>query len=120
MKTILLFHLLCLPFAGSAQECTVDVFDAHTLVGEEATVCGPVSQVFHSVKTKGKPHYINMGDRYPNHAFTVVIWGSDKEKFDFDLKELENKRIAVTGTVAEYNGKPQIIVYDPGQIEVLE
>lgn len=120
MKTLLLTFLLCLPFSDRAQDCTVTVYEAHTMVGEKATVCGTVSNVHFAESSRGKPHYINMGDRFPNHAFTLVIWESDLKKFDYNPKTLEGKQLAVTGLVEEYRGKPQIIVKQPGQIVVIE
>jgi len=120
MKSLLFFLLLCLPFTSPAQDCTATAFEAHELVGEEATVCGVVTQVNAPRNIRGNPVYMNMGDKFPNHAFTVVIWGSDVEKFDYDLKDLTNKRIAVTGVVTEFRGKPQIVVKGPWQIVVVE
>jgi len=120
MKTFLLTLLLCLPFSSPTQDCTATVFEAHTMVGENATVCGTVSQMHYAEGTRGKPHYINMGDRFPKHAFTLVIWKSDLKKFEYNLKTLEGKQLAVTGLIEEYRGKPQIIVKNPGQIMVIE
>lgn len=89
-------------------------------MGEEATVCGIVSQVHYAKATKGRPHYINMGGRFPNNAFTLVIWESDMANFDYVLTTLEGKQLAITGRIAEYRGKPQIIVKNSGQIKVME
>lgn len=120
MKTLLLTLLCLLPFTTIAQDCTVTIFEAHNQVGEEATVCGTVSQVHYAEGTRGKPHYINMGDRFPNHAFTLVIWESDLKKFDYNPKTLEGKQLAITGLIEEYRGKPQIKVKNPGQIIVID
>lgn len=120
MKSVILLLLFCLPFAGVAQDCTATAFEAQDLVGEETTVCGLATQVSSPRNIRGNPVYINMWEKFPNHAFTVVIWGNDVAQFDYDLKELTNKRIAVTGVVADYKGKPQIVVKGPWQVVVVE
>lgn len=104
MKTLLLTLLCLLPFTTIAQDCTVTIFEAHTLISEEVTVCGTISQVHYAEGTRGKTHYINMGDRFPNHAFTLVVWQSDLKKFEYDLKTLENKQLAITGLIEDYQG----------------
>lgn len=127
MKFILLLFIGFISFGSIAQECDVTVFEAYDVVGQEVVVCGVVMQVATPQGIRGNPTYINMGARFPNHPFTVVIWGSDADKFVRDtdsfirgLKSFEGKRIAVSGLVEEYRGKPQIVVKDPEQIVVLE
>jgi len=127
MRYILLLLICFISFGSIAQECDKTVFEAHEVVGEEAIICGIVMQVATPQGIRGNPTYINMGARFPNHPFTVVIWGSDADKFVRDadsfirgLKSFEGKRIAVSGLVEEYRGKPQIVVKDPEQIVVIE
>jgi len=48
--------------------------------------------------------FINFGDRYPNHDFSIVIWG-DVEKQDLPPT---GQHLCVKGLVSEYKGKPQI------------
>ncbi len=54
-----------------------------------------------------------------NHIFTIVIWGSDRAKFD-EPPEIyfDGKKVLVTGKIAEYKGKPQIVVRNPDQLEL--
>lgn len=68
--------------------------------GKHATICG---KIFQKAKTH-KGAFINFGDRYPDHDFSIVIWG------DIDKKDLplNGQNLCVTGLVSEYNGKPQI------------
>lgn len=121
MKYFILI-LYCLFSLGiDAQECDKTVFEAHEIVGEEAVICGVVMQVATPKGIRGNPTYINMGARYPNHPFTVVIWGRDAMKFPMGaLKSYEGKQIAVTGLVEEYRGKPQIVVKEVEQISLIE
>jgi len=121
MKYILLLLICLISFGSIAQECDKTVFEAHEVVGKEAIICGVVMQVATPQGIRGNPTYINMGARFPNHPFTVVIWGSDAMKFPMGtLKSFEGKQIAVSGIVEEYRGKPQIIVKDVEQIVLIE
>jgi micrococcal nuclease len=56
---------------------------------------------------------------YPNQIFTVLIWGSDRNKFKEAPEDMYNsKMICVTGLIKDYKGKPEIIVNDPEQIKI--
>jgi hypothetical protein len=49
--------------------------------------------------------------------FTVVIWGSDRNKFKNPPEVFfKEKRVCVTGQIDTYRGKPEIIVRDPSQV----
>jgi hypothetical protein len=61
---------------------------------------------------------LNLGAAYPNQTMTVMIKGEDRSKFkEAPEKAFKGKKICVTGHVIEYNGKPEIVVSDPSQIE---
>jgi exonuclease VII large subunit len=116
-----LIVLLFLVFQGVyAQDCDINPKNAIDYEGSEVTVCGIVSQVSTPNNIRGNPTYFNLGGRFPNHTFTVIIWGSDAKKFETSLKLYEGKNIAVTGVVEIYRGKAQINVKEPEQIEIIE
>ena len=73
---------------------------ARFYVGKHKEICGKVTQ--EAVTRKGA--FINFGDRYPNHDFSIVIWGEVEKK---DLPHI-GQHLCVKGLVSEYNGKPQI------------
>ena len=85
-------------------------------VGQVATVCGVVASAKHSARTNGQPTFLNLGQPYPNHVFTIVIWGSDRPKFGMPEVTLAGKSICVRGTVSSYRGNSQIVATDPQQI----
>ncbi len=58
-----------------------------------------------------------MGGHYPNQAFTAYIPASSASNFS-DVKQYEGKRVSVTGKIALYKGKPEIIVTSPSQFSV--
>ena len=67
----------------------------------------------------GKACFLNFHSDWKKH-FTVVIFASDFSKFPSPPEEYyRGKKIQVTGRIKSYHGKPEIIVEDPSQIEVL-
>jgi hypothetical protein len=62
---------------------------------------------------------LNLGEAYPNQKMSVVIYGKDRSKWIEDpIKLYEGKRICVKGKQIEYQGKPEIVVADPAEIEI--
>jgi len=97
---------------------TLTTQDAAKHVGEVATVCGTVASTNYAVKSKGQPTYLNLDQPYPNHIFTVVVWGSDRPKFGAPEVALKGKRVCVTGPIQLYKAKPEIIATDPRQLSL--
>ena len=95
---------------------SLSVAEAKEHVGEVATVCGIVVSTRFASSTKGQPTFLNLDKPYPNQVFTIVIWGSNHNKFGRPEVEYNEKRICVTGKIAEYRGKPEIVANDPTQI----
>jgi hypothetical protein len=91
--------------------------EASGYIGKRETVCGQVASANFAARSKGRPTFLNLDRPYPNLIFTVVIWGSDRAKFeDAPERTYSGKKICVTGTISSYRGVPQIVVSDPSQI----
>jgi len=89
--------------------------DAANYYGQHVTVEG---EIVATHKTK-KVCFLNFHHNYKKY-FTVVIFASEFYRFPDNIEGYyAGKRIRVTGLVKEYTGKPEIIVNDPSQIEVL-
>ena len=119
-KSLFLFFLFLIWAAGSyAQQEYVSPIDAHKFIGMEKTVCGTVANATYAVRTKGRPTFLNLDQPYPTQIFTVLIWGSDRNKFQNPPETFfRRKRICVTGIIEDFRGKPEIIVRSPDQIIV--
>jgi hypothetical protein len=115
---VLVFALLIYPTIITAQENPITASDAGKFVGQKATVCGIVATTTFASKSKGQPTFLNLDKPYPHQLFTVLIWGSDRGKFEKPPEELSGKEICVTGMIQSYKGRPEIIVKDPSQIKV--
>jgi hypothetical protein len=116
---LLIFALSVCASASIAQQEYVNPIDAHKFIGMEKTVCGTVASTTYAIRTKGRPTFLNLDQPYPNQIFTVLIWGSDRNKFKNPPETFfRGKRICVTGIIEEYRGKPEIIVRGPDQVIV--
>jgi len=78
------------------------------------TVEGTVVRTYNS----GNAVFLNFHRDYANH-FKAVIFPDDWPKFPQPPEELfKGRLVRITGVVQEYRGAPEIIVEEPGQIEM--
>lgn len=90
--------------------------DAAQYYGEYATVEGTVVATHNS----GKACYLNFHPDYKRY-FTAVIFGSAFSRLPSHPESYyDGKKVRVSGFIKEYNGKPEMILNDPTQIEILE
>jgi len=92
--------------------------DAKDHIGEKATVCGKVVSAHYAARSRGQPTFLNLDEPYPRQIFTIVIWGSDRQKFGEPEEKYLDKNVCVTGKITSYRGIPEIVVSQPRQIEV--
>lgn len=84
--------------------------------GKEAIVEGKIADAYRS---KTNTVFLNFEKSYPNQCFVGVIFSSALYKFvDSPEKYYADKTVRIKGQVKEYQGKPEIILKDPSQIEV--
>jgi DNA/RNA endonuclease YhcR with UshA esterase domain len=112
MKILVSVLGLALTAAPALAE-TVAPADAKTHIGQTLTVEGTVSDV-HTVASGVT--FIDMGGRYPDNAFTAVIFAADAGKFP-NVSALNGKTVDITGPVQIYKGTPEILVKDAAQIK---
>jgi DNA/RNA endonuclease YhcR with UshA esterase domain len=115
MKTKTLLTLLaamCACFAVAQAPPNYPPEEAAKHVGETATVTGRVD----GFRQSGKGNiFLNMGGKYPHQAFTSFIPSSSAAQFS-NPQQYEGRTVSVSGKIALYKGKPEIIVTSPGQI----
>jgi hypothetical protein len=115
--SLLTIFILSFTVSAFAQE-TISPDNAAKFIGQQKTVCGTVASAHYAARTKGQPTFINLDKPYPKQIFTVLIWGSDRSKFEKPPETLSGKEICVSGVIQSYRGGPEIIVKDPAQIKV--
>ena len=85
--------------------------------GEEKIIEGRIADTYRS---KTNTIFLIFEKSYPNHCFVAVIFSSDIYKFPDEPEDYYyGKRVRISGEVKEYEGKPEIILDNMGQIEVL-
>jgi hypothetical protein len=121
LKSMVMFALLFATIpACHAQTKRVAPADAKDHVGEHATVCGKVVSAHYAKTTKGEPTFLNLDEPYPHQIFTILIWGSDRNKFGTPETRYHDAQVCVTGTITSYKGSPEVVASDPGQIQAKE
>ena len=112
---IMAFQVGLFSFAYAQETITPE--DAAKFIGQQKTVCGMVASAHYDAKSKCT--LLNLDKPSPNHVFTAYIGGSDRGKFEKPPEELYyGKAICVTGMIRLYQGRPEIIVKEPSQINV--
>lgn len=111
MKRLVFAALMAATCSASAATYTPTQAAAH--VGETAMVQGIVTGTH--VDERSGTGFINMGGRYPNHAFQGFITRSALGRFG-DLQRFDGRTIGITGTIKDYRQKPEIILSSPSQI----
>lgn len=104
--------------AASATPAPVPIIaaaDAKTHVGQTVTIELVVEGIHRSAT--GSDILIDVGGRYPNNAFTAVVFKTDFAKFS-DLDAFTGKTVRITGAIKLYRGKPEIVLSDPSQLKL--
>jgi micrococcal nuclease len=93
----------------------IDYNEASEHVGEYACVAGKVDHVYTSQKGTV---FINFCPDYKTCPFGAVIFDPDAYKFP-NPKQYEGKTVEITGLIRAYQGRPEIVIKDTGQIKIL-
>jgi endonuclease YncB( thermonuclease family) len=92
----------------------IDYTEAPNHIGEYACVSGKIDHVYTSRKGT---IFLNFCPDYKTCPFGVVIFGSDAYKFP-NPKQYEGQTLEITGLIKSYQGRPEIILKDQGQIKI--
>lgn len=102
------------PTAPGVSSGTFSYTDASQHIGEYATIEGTPVTIYTSKKGTVFFDYCKEYDACP---FSAVIFSSDTTKFG-NLSAYKGKTIRVTGSISSYQGRAEIIIKDPSQIEM--
>lgn len=90
--------------------------DAAKYYGKIKTVEG----VIVATNNTGKVCFLNFHKDWKRY-FTGVIFASDFDKFPKNPEDYYlNRKVRITGLIKEYNGKPEIIIKNPAQIQIIK
>ena len=107
---VLLLSIAVLPMVAQ----TITATDAKNHIGENATVCGKVTDERTATSSRGEPTFINLDSTYPDHLFTILIWGDDRKNIG-ELPKV-GAHTCASGVIKEYRGVPEIVVKDKTQL----
>jgi len=120
MKSLLLVAIVALSLSCAAQK-EIKLEQLKDYIGDSVKVQGVISGVRFLDGAKNTPTFINVGGAYPDQLLTIVIWGDVRKALVIvpTPKDAGNK-IIVSGKVELYNGKPQIVVKNPRQFQIIQ
>ena len=93
----------------------IDYTEAPNHIGEYACVSGKIDHVYTSRKGT---IFLNFCPDYKTCPFGVVIFGEDAHKFP-NPKQYEGQTLEIAGLIKSYQGRPEIVLNDLGQIKIL-
>ena len=89
--------------------------EAKKHVGAEAVVTGVIAEVNKAAALVR----LNFEKPYPENVFTAVIFSRSTNDFP-EVDKLKGKTVEVSGKIAEYRNRPQIVINSTNQIKVIE
>jgi hypothetical protein len=95
----------------TTQAVAIKLADVKSATGKTVVVTGKV----YGAKDIGSMVLVNLGASYPNQILTVALKGSAKVLAD----KIDGKVIKVEGTVIDYKGRPEVIITEPAQIQIM-
>lgn len=114
LPPLVLAAVLALSARGVGQNRVVPDSLAAQYVGQAVTVEGTVVKVTFS--RRSNTTFLNFGQPYPDQVFTAVVFRSAASQFP-NPQQWEGKRVRVTGRVRLYQGKPEIVLERPSQLQ---
>ena len=94
---------------------TIPATAAKDHMNKEAVVTGTIVEVHQSASAV----HLNFEKPFPDAPFTAVIFANKTNLFQ-GIENLKGKKVEVSGMIAEYRKKPEIILTRPDQLKVLE
>jgi hypothetical protein len=118
MKRIFTFaFFLFFALSSSAQQFSAE--EASRKIGDSIKVCGTIYGGRFFETSNGSPTLLNMGAAYPSSPLTLMIPLSVRMKMGYEPEiQLKGKEVCVLGRVILFKDKPEIIIYNAGQIQM--
>lgn len=101
------------PAKGASSGPCIGFQQAASHAGENGCITGYVLRAFTS---KAGNTFLDFCPDYRNCPFSTVIFASDRPKFG-NLEALAGRQVEIRGFISTYQGKAEIIVHDPWQIQ---
>jgi DNA/RNA endonuclease YhcR with UshA esterase domain len=122
-RTVLVVCLALLAAPAFAQEANISTNlpvritarEAKDHLNAQAIVTGKVAEVNKAASLVR----LNFEQPYPKQVFTAVIFAAKTNLFP-ELEKLQGKTVEISGRIADYRGRPQIILTSTNQLKIVE
>jgi DNA/RNA endonuclease YhcR with UshA esterase domain len=115
MQKILLIVAATFIYSTAFCQSQISIDSLKNHYGEKVIICSKV----YGTKVLEKVTFINLGAAYPHSLLTLVIFSKDRSNFKEAPEAIyADKMVCVTGILKEYNGKAEIIVTSPDDINI--
>lgn len=105
--------------AHGGEEPRIEAFKAAFHVGKSVMACGKVAEV----KESRNVIYMNLDKPYPNQTLGVLIWSSDRDRFEQrfgKLSAFRGERVCARGKIEDYQGHLQIKLSNPQLLRLIK
>lgn len=117
MKQVCILVVALFTTLLSHSQSTIKLEEVSKHIGDSVRVCGKIYSGRWLRGSDGRPTLLNMGALYPHQLLTVVVWGKDRIRFDYEPEyELVEREVCLTGKIELHNGKPQLVLYRKEQV----
>lgn len=102
-----------------SEEPKIEAFKAAFHVGKSVMACGKVAEV----KEGRSVIYLNLDKPYPNQTLGLLVWSSDRDRFEQRFGKLETfrgERVCARGQIEDYKGSLQIKLSNPQFLRLIK
>lgn len=122
MRQLIILSFLTIACCFAHAQTKISLSDVSRHINDSVQLSAQVFGVKYFPDSKNAPTLINLGAAYPNQLLTAVIHKEVRGQMLIEPTEenLKNKTVIVIGKVELYKGKPQIVIKDPSQFQVVD
>ena len=120
MKTLFFLFFFCLTSVVYAQT-DIKIEEAKDHIGDSVHIVSKIYGVKYFADAKEPVTLINIGAAYPNQLLTAVVRKDVRGKMltEPTQENLVGKEVHLRGKVELFKGKPQIMITDPSQFQLV-
>jgi len=101
--------------AGTNPVIRISASEAKNHIDANAVITGKVVEVNFAERLVR----LNFENPYPKQVFTAVIFAAKTNLFP-EIGKLKDQTIEVTGKIADYRGRPEVVLTSTNQLRVVE
>ena len=101
--------------ASTNEVLRISAAKAKSHVGSQVILTGKVVEV----NSTERLVRLNLDKAYPNQPFTAIIFADHTNLFP-EVEKLKEKTVEVSGKIADYRGRPEIIITSTNQLKLVE